>query len=118
MIKVSAGCIDCGYAEHAQALQFDHTDDNKHMNVSDMIRSDYGWDRIKAEIQKCEVRCANCHAIKTVERRHQAKQAARLYPTQDSLDRQSYDAERDFLEAVAYFAASTGLIHTAFSYSL
>lgn len=70
MIKLAHGCIDCGYAQHAVALQFDHIGDDKKMNVSDMIRSDYSWITILEEIRKCEVRCANCHAVMTQVRKH------------------------------------------------
>jgi ribosomal protein L32 len=69
MIKTATGCSDCGYAAHAAALQFDHTDSNKKANVSDLIRSDYSWKTIKEEINKCVVRCSNCHAVITAERR-------------------------------------------------
>jgi hypothetical protein len=69
MIKTATGCIDCGYAAHAAALQFDHINDNKKANVSDLIRSDYSWKTITQEINKCVIRCANCHAIVTAVRR-------------------------------------------------
>jgi hypothetical protein len=69
MIKTATGCVDCGYAEHAQALQFDHTEDNKKASVSNLIRSDYSWKTILEEINKCEIRCANCHAVMTAYRR-------------------------------------------------
>jgi len=69
MIKMASGCIDCGYAAHAEALQFDHTGDDKKGNVSDLIRSDYSWATIMTEINKCEIRCANCHAVKTSHRK-------------------------------------------------
>lgn len=69
MIKIASGCIDCGYAAHAEALQFDHTSQDKKGNVSDLIRSDYSWATIMAEINKCEIRCANCHAVKTSHRK-------------------------------------------------
>ena len=69
MIKIASGCIDCGYAEHAEALQFDHTGRDKKGNVSDLIRSDYSWKTIMEEIDKCEIRCANCHAVKTSHRK-------------------------------------------------
>lgn len=69
LIKLYSGCVDCGYDAHAQALQFDHIGNDKKMNVSDMIRSDYSWITIKEEIAKCEVRCANCHAMMTARRK-------------------------------------------------
>lgn len=68
-IKMQRGCADCGYNAHGVALQFDHMDEfDKKNTVSNLIRSDYGWDTIMAEIAKCEVVCANCHAIRTKER--------------------------------------------------
>lgn len=49
-------------------MQFDHLRDKK-ANVSNMIRSDYSWEAIKLEILKCEVVCANCHAVRTKTRK-------------------------------------------------
>jgi hypothetical protein len=34
-----------------------------------MIRSALKWERIEQEISKCEVRCANCHRIRSFEDR-------------------------------------------------
>jgi len=68
-IKQAQGCIDCGYNEHPEALQFDHVSDNKKDCVSNLIRSDYSWKTIIEEIDKCEVRCANCHAAVTSRRK-------------------------------------------------
>jgi hypothetical protein len=65
-IKVAAGCADCGYAEHFAALEFDHVEGGKVANVSALVGK--RWDVIEAEIAKCEVVCANCHRIRTVER--------------------------------------------------
>lgn len=68
-IKMQRGCADCGYNRNGVALQFDHMDGfDKKNTVSNLIRSDYGWETIMAEIDKCEVVCANCHAIRTKER--------------------------------------------------
>lgn len=69
LIKLHSGCVDCGYNEHAVALQFDHIGDDKKANVSNLIRSDYAWSTILEEIRKCEVRCANCHAVMTAQRK-------------------------------------------------
>lgn len=55
-------CIDCG-EKHLACLQFDHVTGNKHGCVSQMVT--WGIDAIKREIEKCVIRCANCHAKKT-----------------------------------------------------
>ena len=60
-------CVDCGEADII-VLEFDHIGDDKHFSISDAPRSGYGLPKIKAEIAKCEVRCANCHRKKTYER--------------------------------------------------
>ena len=58
-------CIDCGESD-ITVLEFDHIGKiPKFKAVSSMIRSGYPFERIKAEIRKCEVRCANCHRRKT-----------------------------------------------------
>ncbi len=67
-IKLAAGCADCGYREHPAALDFDHAGSEKTANVSRLIRLS-PWDRIAAEIAKCEVVCANCHRIRTFNER-------------------------------------------------
>ena len=64
--KVNKGCIDCGYSLNADALEFDHILGTKLRTVSAMCYS--AWPRVWAEIAKCEIRCANCHAIITKQR--------------------------------------------------
>ena len=53
-------CVDCGETNPI-VLQFDHQRD-KEYEVSDLMRN-VNKDRLMLEIQKCEVRCANCHLI-------------------------------------------------------
>lgn len=66
--KLEAGCIDCGYREHPAALHFDHRPGEvKVGNVAVLMNS--ALSVLWAEIEKCDVRCANCHAVKTAERR-------------------------------------------------
>ncbi len=65
--KLEHGCRDCGYNIAAVALDFDHLED-KQYNVSQMGGN--SWKRILQEINKCEVVCANCHRIRTQQRRN------------------------------------------------
>ena len=65
--RIYGKCTDCGITDH-RVLQFDHIGD-KHKNVSDMIFQGNSIKVIKAEIRKCQVRCANCHTIITAQRR-------------------------------------------------
>lgn len=39
--------------------------DTKLNSISRMLTTGYCWETIKKEIDKCEVRCGNCHRIKT-----------------------------------------------------
>jgi hypothetical protein len=63
-MKRFAKCIDCGYND-IRALEFDHVRGDKYKGVKDMCNRTASINRIKDEIRKCEVRCANCHRIKT-----------------------------------------------------
>lgn len=66
--KRMKGCVDCGYRVHPDALEFDHKPGTKGAKtVASMMYS--GWDAIKTEIAKCQIRCANCHAIQTFARK-------------------------------------------------
>lgn len=56
-------CVDCKES-NLIVLEFDHISDKKH-NISNMVQRGNSWDTILKEIEKCEVRCANCHRIKT-----------------------------------------------------
>jgi hypothetical protein len=57
-------CVDCGEADPV-VLHFDHRDGaDKVMHVSRMATR-ASLTRIIAEIEKCDVRCANCHMRRT-----------------------------------------------------
>jgi hypothetical protein len=67
-IKVERGCAECGYNAHPAALDFNHVRGEKIFNVSQDPK--VALHRLKAEIDKCDVLCANCHRVHTYERRH------------------------------------------------
>ena|SRR3989344_9457436 len=56
-------CIDCGESDIV-VLEFDHQRD-KLYNVYELVRERGSLIKIKQEIKKCVVRCANCHRRKT-----------------------------------------------------
>lgn len=67
-VKIQIGCTDCGYNDSAIALDFDHVNGEKEMGISKAVSRCWSLDRIFQEIEKCEVRCANCHRLVTYER--------------------------------------------------
>lgn len=64
--KSAHPCVDCGFSD-IRALDFDHVNGEKDLNLA-QTHSYWSVKRIQREIDKCEVRCSNCHRIKTWER--------------------------------------------------
>ena len=58
-------CTDCGEIDPL-VLEFDHLG-GKEFNIAAGIRY-RKWSLVLAEIQKCEVVCANCHRRRTLRR--------------------------------------------------
>lgn len=57
----SGGCKVCGYNKCPEALEFHHKDPNtKDLSICKGVRN-WGTDRLREEISKCIVVCANCH---------------------------------------------------------
>lgn len=58
-------CVDCGEKDPI-VLDFDHRRSrDKFKIVAKMLSGHYSWLSVKKEIDKCDVRCANCHRRKT-----------------------------------------------------
>ncbi len=68
-IKVERGCADCGYNTHPSALDFDHLPGHVKLGRLASMSCGSALQTIHAEIDKCEVVCANCHRIRTASRR-------------------------------------------------
>ena len=66
---VANPCIDCG-EDDIRVLDFDHRPGTgKTQNVMYLVHNGYSIERVLPEIAKCDVRCRNCHARVTYERR-------------------------------------------------
>ncbi len=59
-------CVDCGESDPI-VLTFDHVRGKKSNNIATMVARGLSLETLKAEIEKTEVRCFNCHAIRTHE---------------------------------------------------
>lgn len=59
-------CVDCGESD-LRCLQFDHVRPGKIAPVGDLIRQMRPLSVVIEEIEKCDVRCANCHQKKTAQ---------------------------------------------------
>lgn len=76
-VKVSAGCAVCGFDRNPRALEFDHinpatkytTASGRVVHPSDMMSGRYSLGTVIAEMLKCRVICARCHAIHSAEQR-------------------------------------------------
>jgi hypothetical protein len=61
-------CVDCGNPD-LRVLDFDHRPGvRKRDGVMRLVALGFGATIVLAEIDKCDVRCRNCHAIVTYER--------------------------------------------------
>jgi hypothetical protein len=69
-------CIDCGEPDPV-VLEFDHLEE-KRFNIGQVLTY-RNWASILAEIEKCEVVCANCHRRRTKTR----QKAMRIVLTED-----------------------------------
>ena len=63
LIKMLGGhCVECGYKKSITALSFHHK--NPKRKLFDISNGHLmgNWDELVKEVQKCEIRCLNCHA--------------------------------------------------------
>lgn len=63
-VLLQSDCIDCGRVDLI-VLEFDHMG-NKKCCVPLLARRGCSLARLKEEVAKCQIRCANCHRRKTV----------------------------------------------------
>lgn len=60
-------CSDCGGRFPTCVMDQDHVRGEKKFKVSEAVQRAYGLtlDRVRTEIAKCDVVCANCHRVRT-----------------------------------------------------
>lgn len=72
--KRRKGCAVCGYKQHSAALVLDHIDPHTKCHGLKNTRQAYnpGWSisKLKDELSKIQVLCANCHQVRTYTEGH------------------------------------------------
>jgi hypothetical protein len=67
-LKEGLPCADCGRVYHHAAMQWDHAHGGDKLDdISNLVRRGFGRKAIADEISKCQLVCANCHAVRTFE---------------------------------------------------
>src|SRR5690242_15313873 len=66
--KQSRGCMDCKIKYPYWILQFDHRPGEEKLGTLATMGTLVGLDKVKEEVEKCDVVCANCHADRTHDR--------------------------------------------------
>ena len=83
----AGGCVDCGLVmpDHLYVFDFDHTKGDKVKNVSAWLTTGTE-DDLRAEIDRCEVVCANCHRIRSASRPHGSRGRDGRKPSRTMVD--------------------------------
>ena len=63
-------CVDCGLKTDVMAVyDFDHRNPSEKLSNIPLM---WSWKRIQVELDKCDLRCANCHRIRHARERDAA----------------------------------------------
>jgi len=96
--KSSLGCGSCGNKDK-RCLQLHHRDsETKKRSVAQLIGSGYIFKTVKAEIEKCEVLCANCHSI-----HHYDERRSTTWGGKSSVEEQIEDETEPVVEQLELF---------------
>tara|TARA_Y100000361_G_scaffold130171_1_gene126032 strand:- start:201 stop:857 length:657 start_codon:yes stop_codon:yes gene_type:complete len=94
-------CSVCKKVYHPTAMVFDHVLVNEKLRIKKtegvnvLIREGYGWAKIREEISKCDVKCHNCHFLKTSKEFKYWKEISSLVDDYSSLIQKLYEKQRN-----------------------
>jgi hypothetical protein len=65
-LKEGSVCTDCEGRYPYYVMDFDHRDpETKFMDVSLMVKRMFSWEKVVAEVAKCDLVCVRCHRLRT-----------------------------------------------------
>jgi len=75
-LKSNTPCKDCDNTFPSYVMQFDHRDASiKKAAVALLVQQTCSLETLQKEIEKCDLVCANCHAVRTHLRRKDARRS-------------------------------------------
>ena len=81
-------CADCGEDEFL-VLEFDHHDGGKVAEVARLLSTGARVERVRAEVERCEVVCVNCHRRRTALRAGSFRATRRFAPSWEPSQRRN-----------------------------
>lgn len=66
----SKPCVDCNNSFPPECMDFDHLPGQQKLFAIGITKT-RSWESIQAEIDKCDLVCANCHRIRTTARKRE-----------------------------------------------
>ena len=96
-------CTDCKMVYHPASMVFDHKVGSvkniyRNQGVNYLIRDGYSKKSVKEEIDKCDVRCQNCHYLKTSKDYKYWKEIAFLINDYSSIIKKLYKKHWNFFD--------------------
>ena len=76
-MKASMSCADCGGSFHPAAMEWDHLPGEEKLDDISTLARTGKTRQFHRELEKCELVCANCHAVRSFERRRGVAQSGR-----------------------------------------
>ena len=64
-IKDNKPCTDCHIQHPYYVLDFDHREPSQKKEILSRLVNHLSWKRLKEEVSKCDLVCANCHRKRT-----------------------------------------------------
>ena len=101
-------CADCGVLYHPASMVFDHISSKEKLRIRKtegvnlLVREGYSWKVVKNEIGKCEVRCQNCHFLKTSKDFNYWKEISNYIKDYSKLIKKLYEYHGNFSESDAF----------------
>jgi hypothetical protein len=73
-LKAGKPCTDCGRTFHPAAMTWDHLPGQDKVAEVSALLSRHSRRTMLNEISKCQLVCANCHAVRTFRRKRDVAQ--------------------------------------------